>query len=186
VSGMDAPSETSKQAIVRVATRMFARHGYAATSLRQIAREVGVDAALIIRHFGSKEALFLESIVFDEGYETLFDGPLDSLGRRIVIGLVGGEGADMYEYYAALVRCSDLMSVQERLRDTAGRGFLEPLAARLDGPDADLRARLILAQVNGLLHHLAVVVDPTLRALSPERLADAYAPALQALIDGRP
>jgi TetR/AcrR family transcriptional regulator len=41
------------------ARRIFAKRGYAATSVREIARESGVDAALLAHHFGSKEALWV-------------------------------------------------------------------------------------------------------------------------------
>lgn len=175
---------SSREAIARVATRLFAQHGYAGTSLRMIAAEVGLDPALTIRYFGSKESLFLETISLDGRFATLFEGPIDDLGRRILLSLLNGRDTTMLDYFAALVRCSDLALVQQRLRDTAATGFLAPLIRRLGGAGADLRARLILAQVNGLLVQLAVVVDPVLRAQSAEQIADAYAPALQALIDG--
>jgi AcrR family transcriptional regulator len=176
--------ESSRDAIARVATKLFAKHGYAGTSLRQIATEIGLDPALIIRHFGSKEGLFLATISLDGRFETLFDGPLEELGHKMVVGLFDDRDPTMLDYFAALVRCSDLPMVQQRLRETGLNGFLTPLAARLPGPDADLRARLILAQVNGLLLQLAVVIDPVLRAATAQAIASLYAPALQALIDG--
>jgi AcrR family transcriptional regulator len=48
--------ETRSQ-IVQAATRVFAKSGYAGSSLRQIAAEVGVSAASLLQHFGSKEGL---------------------------------------------------------------------------------------------------------------------------------
>jgi AcrR family transcriptional regulator len=176
-------SQSSRQAIAKVAARLFAEHGYAGTSLRQIAGETGLDAALIIRYFGSKESLFLETISLDGRFTALFDGPLEELGHRVIVGLLTDADASTLDYFSALVRCSDLNSVPARLRATSLTGFLEPLIARLPGPNAPLRARLVLAQINGLLLHLGVVVDPLLRALTAQELADAYAPALQALIN---
>jgi len=44
--------------LLRHARKIFAKHGYAATSVRAIAREAGVDAALLAHHFGSKETLW--------------------------------------------------------------------------------------------------------------------------------
>ncbi|MGU7778846.1 TetR/AcrR family transcriptional regulator [Burkholderia sp. PU8-34] len=44
--------------ILRAARQMFAKCGYDATSVREIARELGVDAALIAHHFGTKETLW--------------------------------------------------------------------------------------------------------------------------------
>jgi AcrR family transcriptional regulator len=48
--------ERRKQ-IVRAAARIFAQYGYHAGSLRNIAEEVGVTSAALIRHFQDKEGL---------------------------------------------------------------------------------------------------------------------------------
>ena len=45
--------------ILETATKLFARHGYHATSMRQVARRAGVVPAAIYNHFPSKERLFL-------------------------------------------------------------------------------------------------------------------------------
>ncbi|MDR5777566.1 MULTISPECIES: helix-turn-helix domain-containing protein [unclassified Caballeronia] len=44
--------------ILRVARQTFARRGFEATSVREIARDCGVDPALIAHHFGSKGSLW--------------------------------------------------------------------------------------------------------------------------------
>jgi TetR/AcrR family transcriptional regulator len=46
-------------AILRNARRTFGKRGFEATSVREIARDSGVDAALVAHHFGSKETLWL-------------------------------------------------------------------------------------------------------------------------------
>jgi len=51
-------SSVGPDALLRNARSMFAKRGYDATSVREIARESGVDAALLAHHFGSKEALW--------------------------------------------------------------------------------------------------------------------------------
>lgn len=45
--------------ILRVARQTFARRGFEATSVREIARACGVDPALIAHHFGSKDSLWV-------------------------------------------------------------------------------------------------------------------------------
>jgi AcrR family transcriptional regulator len=46
-------------ALLRSARGAFARNGYEATSVREIARASGVDPALVAHHYGSKEALWV-------------------------------------------------------------------------------------------------------------------------------
>jgi TetR/AcrR family transcriptional regulator len=48
--------------LLRNARKTFATRGYDATSVREIARESGVDPALLAHHFGTKEALW-EAVV---------------------------------------------------------------------------------------------------------------------------
>lgn len=48
---------TTPARIRSAAIRLFARHGYADTSVRAIATEAGVSPGLVIHHFGSKEEL---------------------------------------------------------------------------------------------------------------------------------
>lgn len=46
-------------ALLKSARQVFARLGFEATSVREIARDAGVDPALMTHHFGSKTALWI-------------------------------------------------------------------------------------------------------------------------------
>src|SRR5690606_7458423 len=48
---------TARARIRDAALRLFGRDGYAATSLRAVAREAGVSPALVVHHFGGKQGL---------------------------------------------------------------------------------------------------------------------------------
>ena len=61
---------------MEAAGRLFAEHGYDGTSVRDIVREAGANLGAVTYHFGSKEALFSESL----GQEL---GPLLDLGKAI-------------------------------------------------------------------------------------------------------
>jgi AcrR family transcriptional regulator len=50
--------------ILSAARRRFATDGYEPTTLRAIAADVGVDAALVTRYFGSKQDLFATATEF--------------------------------------------------------------------------------------------------------------------------
>lgn len=55
-------STNSKTRLLIVAGKMFAEKGVAATSVRELARQAGVNIAAINYHFGSKENLYLETL----------------------------------------------------------------------------------------------------------------------------
>jgi AcrR family transcriptional regulator len=67
-------ADSSRRRIMDVAATLFLERGYEATSLREIATEVGVKAGSLYYHFPSKEALLVA--VFERGIEvvdTAFD-----------------------------------------------------------------------------------------------------------------
>jgi len=57
-------SRQTEQKILRAAERLFARHGFSRTSVQDIAREAGVNSALIFYYFQSKQNLY--SSIFEE------------------------------------------------------------------------------------------------------------------------
>src|SRR3954453_22952988 len=61
--------------IQREAGRLFARSGYAATTLDDIAAAGGVTKPMVYRHFASKKALYLELLAkHEQDLPTFFEG----------------------------------------------------------------------------------------------------------------
>lgn len=80
---MEQSNETktsSAETILRVATEMFAQHGYHGTSIREIARTAGVNVAAISYHFGGKDGLY-RAVFRSEFFEEmeLFDPVLHNI-----------------------------------------------------------------------------------------------------------
>ena len=55
----------TKASILAAARTRFAAEGYRSASIRAVARDVGVDAALVVRYFGSKPGLFAAATDID-------------------------------------------------------------------------------------------------------------------------
>ena len=55
-------TETARDRILDAAEALFAKHGYYAATMREIARKAGVPTSLITHHFGTKDDLFSEVI----------------------------------------------------------------------------------------------------------------------------
>ncbi len=55
-------ARNTRQAILDASLDLFAEHGYFGTSMREIARTVGVRESALYHHFDSKEAVFRELI----------------------------------------------------------------------------------------------------------------------------
>lgn len=69
---------TARDALVAAAVELFALHGPASVSVRDVARRAGVNQALIYRHLGSKQDLI--AAAFEQGSSSLFPAALSPAG----------------------------------------------------------------------------------------------------------
>ncbi|ODU04613.1 MAG: hypothetical protein ABS81_09665 [Pseudonocardia sp. SCN 72-86] len=175
----------TRQALLRAARRHFSIHGYAGATLRAIAAEAEVSAALLVKYFGSKEALLAEAIELRAEADALLDAPGAHLGRHLVLALLGLHSRAEAD---PLLRVALTASRPggERIVSSFERQFLGRLVARLEGPDARLRAELVCTQLVGLGAMRLMVRVPTLASATAEELADRIGPVLQAWIDAPP
>lgn len=76
----------SRARIRATALRLFAAHGSAATSLREVAREAGVAPGLVVHHFGGKDGLCeaVDEFVVDLFREAVDTVPLDGPAEEVV------------------------------------------------------------------------------------------------------
>ncbi|MEV8194291.1 TetR family transcriptional regulator [Rhodococcus pyridinivorans] len=176
-------SDETRKLIIDAAGKAFATRPYRDITLKDIAEEAGVSAPLIIKYFGSKEQLYEELVDFQYGAQVLFDGPLESLGERMVAML-----ARPLEPYKPLSMNILFMSggseeSNRMLRDNYSTQMIDALAARLPGPDARLRAELAMSAVMGL----AIMRRRMMQERATGRVEDVvalYAPLVQRLLDG--
>ena len=150
---------STQQLLLDAARRRFARDGYAATTVRDIADEAGVNVALINRYFTSKEGLFeacLTGAVDELGRAVSADVTLDRVPHAIAAQLAGPHTGKHPSQLLLLLRSSGderadqirlgiLRSFAERLAATAGRRPGDPGGDRLL-----LRAQVALAAALGI------------------------------------
>lgn len=145
--------DRTRQAILSAATGRFASDGYDNTTLRAIAADAGVDAALIIRHFGSKAELFAAAVQIGFTSIDLRGVPPDRIGRefthRTLLPWERGETraqeillrtAPTHPEAAAGVQAILDRQITPAVRDVLG-----------DDPDSRVRAGLVQSQGLGVI-----------------------------------
>ena len=173
----------TRQAILEAAKVSFMCEGYEQVGVREIAARAGVDPALVNRYFGSKEGLFTEAVASKFDLSALFAGDRATLGERLARHVLQKKPpGDDYDPLVALLRSTSCEAPARMLREALLVGFVRPLAAQLEGPDAVPRAELVGSTLLGLLVHRTVIGGAA--EDDNERVVALVAPTLQAFIDG--
>lgn len=175
----------TRHAILAVARRGFATRGYEATSLRAIATEAGVDPALVIHYFGSKEGLFTAATGIPANLPELFASFAGLPARDRAQALVRGylemvDSDESRNAIIALVRSAvSNETAATTLRDFMTVQLLPVIAAMTGKPDAELRASLVAAQLIGtaMLRHV-LCVEPLARA-TPDEIVALITPVIE-------
>ena len=188
-SGRRPGPTTTREAIADAARRQFAELGYDRATLRGIAGEAGVDAALVVRFYGSKEALFREVMALPpavaEAMAGLADGPPATVGRRLAEVIVGMlENPRSRSIVLGRIRsASSHPEAAALVRETVTRDVGRLVAAVTDD-EPEIRAVLVGSQIVGLaLARYVVRVEP-LASLPPADVIAYLAPAFQHYLVG--
>jgi len=183
----------TRAAIIEAARKAFAAKGYDKASMRGIAREAGVDPALVHHYFEGKAALFAETLDVPvnpaELIERITAGDVDRLGWRIVeTFLTVWEPPDRHDALVALVRSSMTSEEAARmLREFLGREVFGRIAASTGVADPQLRGALAASQMIGLVVTRYVIRVPAMAEATREELVERIGPVLQKhLVDTPP
>lgn len=193
----------TRDAIVRAARTAFADQGYDATSLRGIAREAGVDPALVHHYFDGKAALFAETMRIEVDVRDvvgqILAGDPEGVGERAVRAFLRVWDSPEHRprllalLRAALTHDEAARALREFLvREIFGRVVvgLRPVGADPSEPlsaDEGLRAGLAASQMIGLATMRYVVVLPAVAQAGVEDLVPHLGATLQRyLVPGSP
>ncbi|MBT2210881.1 MULTISPECIES: TetR/AcrR family transcriptional regulator [Actinomadura] len=152
------------------AARERFRLGYDGTSVRDIAKDVGVDPALVYRYFGSKLALFEEACVDQEQFTTLLDGPPEQIPIGLLRSIVFEDWSQFTGDHplVALLRSSAYEEVRGRLHDRVCDEYFLKLNELVNGPDAELRVEILVGALLGMGAMRSIVRSPALQAANAE------------------
>jgi AcrR family transcriptional regulator len=178
-------AEATRAAILTAARERFSRESYDDVGMRDIAGDVGVDAALVSRYFGSKEDLFLKVLEHCGDAPDLMDGDRATFGDRVAReAIFGSEHDGQLEHLLVLLRSIGSAKASELVRRTADESFFSPFQAWIGGHDAPVRARLAAAFIMGMEVNRELTGGQTLTRQQSENMHARMAAILQEIIDG--
>lgn len=165
----------TRQSLLTAARVLVAQHGVEGTSTRDVAAAAGVNQALVYRYFGSKEKLFAEAVggganpIDDLIADTpLADLPHVLLAHTLDVTAAGARASSI----SSFVTSANDESIRAIIRDRIQASFGTALAARLDGPDAGLRAELLAALVTGIAFLREKIGTPAISSADREALGE--------------
>jgi AcrR family transcriptional regulator len=174
----------TREQIAAAARALFAELGYERTTYRRIAAAAGVDPALVVHFYGSKEELFRQVMAlppaFAEVLGELAGAPRETIGRRVAELVVAGlENPATRAIIVGRVRAAATHpEAADLVRETVMHD-LRRLAAALSDDEPETRAVLAGAQIAGLAQARYVLRAEPLASMSPATLVDLVAPVFQ-------
>lgn len=179
----------SREAILTAARRQFAAAGYDATSLRAVAAEAGVDPAVVLHFFGSKDGLF-QAVVgwpFDLArFTARLAAPGDErIGVRIVRTFLDfWEDPTTRAALSAILRSA--MTHEDSatlLREFIAHQLWSHVSTQIDGPQAELRTDLAASHLIGVAVLRYILRVEPIASASVEELVSWLGPALSRYLE---
>lgn len=187
----------TRGAIVEAAKRVFAAKGYDGASLRAIAREAGVDPALVHHYFDGKASLFVAAMalpfdprhVQEQTSSTASASSVTSVGAGIIVGFLTmwdeAEGSGS-SFAACVAGMAASTSVADAMREFVAERVWQNSPTN-PGESAALtrqRRALVSSQLMGLAFTRYILRVPPVSTASPRQIARWAGPTLDRYISG--
>ena len=190
-TGRRPGSSGARDEILSAAKRAFANGGYERTTIRGVAREAGVDPALIHHYFGNKRQLFVDAMDLPVNPAAMIEGLLESidpehLGQQMIHSMLNvWDNEENRAPLVAIVRTA--MSDDQAatmVREFATTEILGRIVKAARGDNQDLRATLLASQVFGLLIMRYIIKLEPLASADAATVAAAIGPTFQRYLTG--
>ncbi len=176
--------------ILAAARRLFASEGADGTTIRAVAQAAGVDPALVIHYFGSKDGLFREAIQWpidmSEATGRLLSGNVDDLGERLVRYFIELWEDDATRHPLEIVMRGAMrrQEVGRLLTEFIYDQIIRPVGAYLSGPEGELRGSLVQSTLLGLAMARYILEVPPLAGEDRDNVIAILAPTVQRYFNG--
>ncbi|HYI40475.1 MAG TPA: TetR family transcriptional regulator [Allosphingosinicella sp.] len=143
---------STRDTMLASARRRFLEESYENVGLRDIARDVGVDVALVGRYFGSKENLFHEVLrgMRCDWLDTDIDAEaLPSFLASMVLRQEESEDREDLDRLLIILRSASSPKASELVRTAFREDVIEPVARLLKGADAERRVAVAFSILTG-------------------------------------
>ena len=181
----DERRKRPEAAILDAARALFAETGFERATIRAVASRAGVDPALVMQYFGSKEGLFAAAAKWSDASQTVLGASREQVPAAVLHDMIEKfEGGGDREAAVALMRnCLTHPEASRIMRDEVMCDRATAIAATIGGDDAELRAALLGACMIGLGMARYLLEIPAVADASREDVQRLMEPVLRALVD---
>jgi AcrR family transcriptional regulator len=177
-------AEATAAAILAAARDQFAAVGYERATVRTIAAAAGIDPALVIRYFGSKEKQFAAAADFDLRLPDLSARPSGRIGAALVDHFMHRWEED--DTFLALLRVAVTHdAAAERIRAVLARQVTPVVSALSPDPrQSAARAGLVASQILGMALCRYILKLPPVVAMSRDEVTAWLGPTVERYMTG--
>ncbi|MEO3813362.1 TetR family transcriptional regulator [Sphaerisporangium sp. B11E5] len=173
----------TRNEIIAAARKTFADKGFDKATIRGIAREAGVDPALVHHYFSTKEGLFVAALSLpidpSKAVPMIIQGPREQVGERLVrfILTLTSEPAAREPVLALVRSATTNEQVVAMLREFLTRSVLNRVVEALG--IAPIRMEVAFAQMFGVIVLRYVLRLEPIASVEIEELVELLAPTIQ-------
>jgi AcrR family transcriptional regulator len=174
--------EAHRAAILAAAREVFGELGYARGTIRAIAERAGVTHGLVVRHFATKDELFVTAML-DGRRPPGTVGDVTDLPKRIARDYVENIEADgPSDPFIALLRSAGDANIAKHLLHEMRAEPADTYLAGLDAPDLDQRSDLLGALLIGVTFTRYILADGPLATMPPDKLIAYLTPLIHGIL----
>ncbi|BBY02575.1 TetR/AcrR family transcriptional regulator [Mycobacterium seoulense] len=175
---MRRSSDETKAAILAAARERFGAVGFQGATIRAIAADAGIDPAMVMRYYGSKDKLFAAAAEFDLRFPDFAATDPTQVGRSLVRHFLERWEGD--EALVILLRSSATNGeAAQRMHEIFGNQIRPLVSSLVPAAEVGVRAGLIATQILGMALCRFVLRLPPVVEMTRDEIVDWLGPTIQ-------